>query len=165
MLPDIVGARCSRGSSGLRTLEPSATGWAGVTCAHRARNRRMDWRRGVDGEVRRRSWRSSRRMVRKWRSGLRISTGECGGALRSQEKGHRALEMGGASMQRGRHRGSATSCGRRSRTGRCRGRSREQRARGSSRRRGREQRGRSGGTTMRWCARGDGGRRRSTGGR
>jgi len=55
----------------------------------------MDQRRGVDGEVPRRSWRSSRRMVRKWRSGLRISTGECGGALRSQEKGQHGWRIAG----------------------------------------------------------------------
>jgi len=49
-------------------------------------------------------------------AGGRGGTGERVGA-------HRALETRGASMQRGRRRGSATSCRRRSRTGRCRGRS------------------------------------------
>ena len=34
-------------------------------------------------------------MVRKWRSGLRISTGECGGALRSQEKGQHGWRIAG----------------------------------------------------------------------
>ena len=70
--------------------------------------------------------------------GSSVGTGVQGGRGGTVERvgAHRALETGGASMQRGRRRGSATSCGRRSRTGRCRGRSREQRAWGSSRRRG-----------------------------
>ena len=34
-------------------------------------------------------------MVRKWRSGLWISTGECGGELRSQEKGQHGWRIAG----------------------------------------------------------------------